>query len=102
MYIYNYDNDGQSYSFESFHYNDIPLVKTNLDWNKKIEERWMYYEDGKIQSYSKLDQLNDQQIEYDYDSKGIRRDFINKCERCKFSFDETLPPHAAPEKVYIQ
>jgi hypothetical protein len=61
-----------------------------------------YYKNGKLKNYTKYDQLNNLQVEYDYAKDGTRRDFVKTCESCKYYFGKDLPPAALAEKVYVQ
>ncbi|MBD1364301.1 hypothetical protein IDJ77_10820 [Mucilaginibacter sp. ZT4R22] len=98
---YTYSDDGLSYT--SVFYGITGKVESEAyqDWGKKINVSRMYYKSGKLQSYRKLDQNGDAQIENDYTEDGKRRDFITKCTSCKFYFDKNNPPGAA-EGVYTE
>jgi antitoxin component YwqK of YwqJK toxin-antitoxin module len=97
-----YADNGRSYDFVSFNYRGVIRAKGYLDWDKQINEHTNYYDNGKVQMYIKYDQINDQQIEYDYTKEGKRRDFVRKCESCKYYFSSSSEPEATPQKTYIQ
>lgn len=98
---YIYSNDGLSYKYISYGYKGNLEAEGYQDWNAKINVRRNYYKSGKLQNYIKYDQINDKQIEYDYRENGSKKEFVDKCESCKFYFDINNP-QSAPEKAYIQ
>lgn len=99
--IYSYSNDGRSYTNSSYNYKGDITTKGFLDWNKQLSETYHYYENGKIKYSVMLNQKANQEIEYDYDDKGKRRDFLKKCDACQFYFNKSILA-ASPEPSYIQ
>lgn len=96
-----YSKDGFSYAYEMYNYQGGLEVKDYLNWDKQLSEHTLYYDTGKPKMYLKKDQKNNEEIEYDYAEDGKRRDFVKKCESCKYFFDK-VNPAGTPEKVYIQ
>lgn len=100
-YFYTYSKDGRSYQYKSFNYKGDLEMESYLDWDKQLSENGHFYENGKIQYVVKYDQKANIDTEYDYDANGKRRDFVKKCDACKFYFNKNEPA-ATPEAVYIQ
>jgi antitoxin component YwqK of YwqJK toxin-antitoxin module len=96
-----YSKDGFSYAYEMYNYKGDLEVKNYLDWNKQLSEHTLYYDTGKPKMYIRQDQKINEEIEYDYAEDGKRREFVKKCESCKYFFDKANPA-GTPEKVYIQ
>jgi antitoxin component YwqK of YwqJK toxin-antitoxin module len=100
--IFTYSNDGRSYKMNMYDYLGNPEADNYVDYDKQISEYHRFYKNGKLEEYMKQDQLKNQQVEYDYNEAGVRRDFIDTCKSCKFYFARDLPPAAKAEDVYIQ
>lgn len=99
--IFTYYNKGRSYTMSFYGYSGNMEACGYLDWAKQINEHKKFYKNGKIETYTKYDWLHNEQVEYDYKPDGSRREFIRKCESCKFYFDKDNPV-GSPEKIYIQ
>ncbi len=95
-----FGDDGRSYTLKMFDYKGDTSAVGYLDWNKRLYEHTVY-RNGKIEYTAKYDQLNDSQIEHDYDRPGGPKDFISKCDYCRFYFDVNSPPEATPEAIYF-
>jgi antitoxin component YwqK of YwqJK toxin-antitoxin module len=98
---YVYSDNGLSYKMIYYGYKGNLEAEGYQDWKTKINERRIYYRNGKLETYMRYDQINDLQTEYDYKKDGSKKDFISKCKSCKFYFD-IKQPAGAPEEVFIQ
>lgn len=98
---YKYSDDGKSFTRKFYEYDGKLSAETLMEWDKGIQSHKMYYPDGKIRSDRTMDNFNNKVTSYTYNQDGTRKEFVGKCESCRFYFDiNTLP--SAPEPVYIQ
>lgn len=96
-----FSHNGRSYISYSYSQHEKIVGYSNVNSRKKIAELYRYYEGGSIQTYQKLDAVNNQEIEHDYQPDGTRRDFLIPCESCKYYFDPQRDNGSKPEAIYL-
>ncbi len=90
-------------SYISYGYNQQGKITnySNVNSRKKVAEMYHYNDDGSIQTYQRLDAVNNQEIEHDYHLNEARRDFLLPCESCKYYFDAEHDNGSKPEAIYL-
>jgi antitoxin component YwqK of YwqJK toxin-antitoxin module len=99
--IASFSNDGLSYKRITYDYKGGLASESFQDWGTKVNDSKVYRKDGTLQYTVKRDQINNTEVEYDYDKNGKPKKFLRRCESCRFYFDINQPA-AAPEPVFIQ
>ncbi len=99
-YIYNYQPDGRSYTYQYFYLDGKIKSETKLDWDKKWAENREYDTGGDLHSQRIIDQKNDKEIVGNPEDKFNQRTF--KCSSCQYYFIADAPPEGTPEPVYVQ
>ncbi|WP_342648340.1 hypothetical protein [Mucilaginibacter sp. CSA2-8R] len=96
-----FSHHGRNYI--SYGYNQQGKVTNyrNVNSRKKVAELYRYHDDGSIETYRKLDAVNNQEIEHDYHLNEARRDFLLPCESCKYYFNPEYDNGSKPEAVYL-
>jgi antitoxin component YwqK of YwqJK toxin-antitoxin module len=93
-------NCGRNYISKSYNQQGGLISYSNVKEKEKIAELYHYNIDGSIETYHKLDGVNNQEIAHDYSPNQARRDYLRQCEACKIYFDPKYNNGSTPEPIY--